>query len=311
MISLSVVFAALAAVLIDKLLGEPSDRFHPLVAFGKLANRVESRVRRPDILADITRKQGMLGWCVLVLIPTFTALVIVSLFSGNWYKIVFDVAVLYLCLGGHSLDQHARRVLSPLVRGELATARHAVAKIVRRDTQQLDQTEITQATLETVLKSGNSAFFAPLFWFLVLGAPGVIAYRAINTLDAMWGYRNRQYLEFGYLAARADDAANWIPARLTAVCYAIAGQFRPAIRCWRQQASQFASRNGGVLMTAGAGALDVQLGGPASYNGKMRQKPLFGTERLPVPGDISRALLLFWQSVVLWFGVLFLLLLVV
>ena len=138
------------------------------------------------------------------------------------------------------------------------------------------------------------------FWFALAGAPGVVAYRLVNTLDAMWGYRNQRYRDFGWAAARLDDLLNLVPARLTALSYALLGRGRDALHCWRHQARRWNGRNAGVVMAAGAGALGVRIGGPSRYGGQLRERPWLGTARAPGAGDILAALRLVSRSTALW-----------
>ncbi|MNF35034.1 cobalamin biosynthesis protein [compost metagenome] len=142
--------------------------------------------------------------------------------------------------------------------------------------------------------------FAALFWFAVAGAPGVVLYRLSNTLDAMWGYRTPRFERFGWAAARIDDVLNYLPARLTALTYALLGQSRRALGCWRRQAPQWDSPNAGPVMAAGAGALGVELGGAAIYHGEVHQRPTLG-EGAPADAEsIAGALSLLRRGVLLW-----------
>ena len=151
---------------------------------------------------------------------------------------------------------------------------------------------------------GSDAVFAALFWFCLLGAPGVVLYRLSNTLDAMWGYRNERFERFGWAAAKIDDVLNYVPARLVALTYALLGHTRLALRCWRRQAPLWDSPNAGPVMAAGAGALGVSLGGSAVYHGIEEQRPQLGEGAPPRARDIERALNLVYGGVALWMLVL-------
>lgn len=155
-------------------------------------------------------------------------------------------------------------------------------------------------TIENTLENGSDAIFAPIFWFILLGPTDALFYRLSNTLDAMLGYKNPRFYHFGYCAARLDDILNWMPARLTVLSYVLLGDSRKAWRCYRQQGSLCASPNAGPVMSAGAGCLDIQLGGPAIYHGQMQIKPKLGTKRLPENQDIKRANLLIVFTSLLW-----------
>lgn len=289
---------ALAAVVLDGLLGEPR-RWHPLVGFGKLVERLERRLHGGnDASANRLRRQGVLGVLTLLLPFTAAAAVLTALPAiGS----VFSLLMLYAALGHKSLHDHAWPVVQALQNHNEDEARRLAGFMVSRDPAALD---IPAATTESVLENGNDAVFGALFWFAVAGAPGAVLYRLANTLDAMWGYRNERYLHFGWAAARLDDLLNVIPARLTALTYAVLGQTRPALHCWRTQARAWDSPNAGPVMAAGAGALGVILGGPARYQGAWHARPILGTGRQPQSSDIESALRLVRHGVVLWLIIL-------
>ena len=294
-------WAMLAAVLIDAWLGEPS-RAHPLVAFGRLARWLEAR-----LYAD-RRGSGVLAW-LLTVMPLVVLACCAELWLGRlsaWAAIIFNVLVLYAVIGLRSLGDHALPVASALRDGNMARAHQMVGHMVSRDTQSLDERQVAAAATESVLENGNDAVFGALFWFAVLGAPGALLYRLANTLDAMWGYRTARYENFGWAAARIDDGLNYVPARLTAFSYTLLGQTRRAWRCWRTQAKLWDSPNAGPVMAAGAGALGVQLGGAAPYDGVWESRPDLGEGDLPDANAIRRSLALVRRSVVLWLVVAFL-----
>lgn len=287
--------AALSAVLLDRLLGELS-HWHPLVGFGQLASFIEKRLNRRSI------SSGLLAWLLVV---------------GPWLALAFwlrpvapftvDVVLLYFALGAQSLCEHAEAIAQPLREGRLDEARQRVGWIVSRETSALDASGVAKAGVESVLENGNDAIFATLFWFALLGGPGAVLFRLANTLDAMWGYRTERFSLFGRFAARFDDALNFIPARLTALSYALLGQTRPALACWRAQAPGWDSPNAGPVMAAGAGSLGVLLGGAAIYHGAEEIRPPLGAGPAPVAADLDRAISLIRRSLGLWLAVLFLL----
>lgn len=280
----------LLGVALDQLLGEPK-RWHPLVAFGRCARAVESRLYRKRYSA------GIAALLVVVVPPVLLAAWLQSL---GWFGTLFGVICLYAALGLRSLREHALPVAEALELGQIAAARRAVGRVVSRDTDSLNETQIAAAATESVLENGNDAVIGALFWFALAGAPGVVAYRLVNTLDAMWGYRNARYGQFGWAAARLDDLLNLVPARTTAFCYALAGRFRPALACWRLQAPLWDSPNAGPVMAAGAGALKVKLGGPAPYEGQWHERPVLGCGSAPESEHIRRALSLLHRAVALW-----------
>lgn len=295
---MSVALSCLAGVALDTLLGEPR-RNHPLVTFGRLADRLEQHFNGPE--GRGWRSHGVTAWCMAVL-PLTAAAWLLSLLPGvGWWV---EVVLLYLALGLRSLGEHLIPVANALRNRDLAAARKRVGFIVSRDTRELDEQGVARAATESALENGSDAVFAALFWFAIAGAPGVVLYRLSNTLDAMWGYRNSRFERFGWAAARIDDVLNYIPARLVALTYALLGRTGDALRCWRRQAPLWDSPNAGPVMAAGAGALGVTLGGPATYHGAVHVRPSLGVGAAPMPRDIERALDLVWGGVGIWLLVL-------
>jgi adenosylcobinamide-phosphate synthase len=287
----------LAAVLLDALIGEPA-RWHPLVGFGRWAQYFERRLNADTTRSPLT--QRLLG--ALAVTAAVGPWVLLVAVAGALPALHYWVAVaaLYFALGHQSLRQHAQRVHKALEAGNLDEARVQVSYMVSRDTAKMDARAVAAATVESVLENGNDAVFGALFWFVVAGAPGVLLFRLSNTLDAMWGYRTSRYLYFGWAAARFDDLLNFVPARLTALTYALIGSTRSALHCWRVQAPQWDSPNAGPVMAAGAGALGVGLGGGAYYHGEWEERPPLGLGAPPDAGSIRAALRLVRSGVVLW-----------
>lgn len=295
------------AVAADALLGEPR-RAHPLVAFGRLAQHVEARLC-PGAAAPASRARlrGALALLVAVLPATLVcACAIEQSHRLPALAIVLQVVVLYLAIGHRSLREHAQAVLSALRMNEPIEARRRVGFMVSRETGAMDSRCVAAATVESVLENGSDAILAALFWFAVAGAPGALAYRLVNTLDAMWGYRTPRYRHFGWAAARLDDLLNWVPARLTALSYALVSGRMAALRCWSAQARAWDSPNGGPVMAAGAGALHLRLGGAAIYHGAVKLRPVLGEGREPQAEDILRSLNLVLRALLLWLTALWL-----
>ena len=292
------VIVCIAAVLLDHVLGEPRN-WHPLVGFGNLVGRVERRLNRRPESPGRALSAGGLG--LLVLCAPFVGLAwLAEHWLGGWLLLIAQVSVLWLALSLRGLAEHGRAVSEPLARGDLEEARRRVSYIVSRDAAALDEAGVAAAASESMLENGADAVFASLFWFLLAGLPGVVLHRLVNTLDAMWGYRNARFLYFGRCAARLDDAMNWVPARLTALTYALVGHTRTAFRCWRQQAGAWDSPNAGPVMAAGAGALSVTLGGPAPYAGGLKQRPVLGVGPAPGADTVENAIRLVQRGVTLW-----------
>lgn len=283
---------------LDRALGEPR-RFHPLVGFGGWANRLERSLNRQRHTVA-QRLAGVLAWTVAVGPPVALAVWVCRQPMG-W---LLDALLLYFALGARSLGEHARPIAQHLESGDLTEARSALSRIVSRETHALSGPQIATATVESVLENGNDAIFGALFWFALLGGPGALLFRLANTLDAMWGYRTPRFVAFGWAAARLDDVLNYLPARLTALSYAVLGRTRSALACWQEQSPAWDSPNAGPVMASGAGALDVLLGGAATYQGVLEDRPTLGCGKPPGPEDIRRALRLVRSAYLLWTAII-------
>lgn len=295
------VAAALAGVLLDRWLGEPR-RWHPLVGFGRIAGALEHALNRPSRAVPRQRLAGLCGWALLVLAPAAIAWIALTGVASvaPWLAWLLHAAGLYFTLGARSLADHIGPIATALAQGDLTTARQLTARIVSRDTDDADAEALARAACESALENGNDAIFGALFWFLVGGAPAAIAFRLANTLDAMWGYRTPRLRDFGWAAARLDDLLNLVPARLTACSYALLGNTRAALRCWRAQAPAWSSPNAGPVMAAGAGAVGVTLGGGARYHGTWEARPPLGMGEAPAAAHIGACLRLVRHTLWLW-----------
>ncbi|MBF0134683.1 MAG: cobalamin biosynthesis protein [Magnetococcus sp. DMHC-1] len=273
----------LPALVLDRWLGELRCH-HPLVGFGLLAHWLEARLNRPDS----GRWHGVVAVGVLVMPPVAG---LSSLPLDTLFGTLVAVGTLYFTLGLRSLGEHGRAVWAAWQRDGLPGARGRVRLLVSRDTANLDPQGVALAGVESMLENGCDAVFGALFWFLLAGPAGALAYRLVNTLDAMWGYRTDRFLQFGWAAARLDDVMNGIPAYLTAITYGVVGQTRPALQAWRNRPA-WKSPNAGTVMASGAGALGLRLGGAAPYHGQIQVRPQLGLGSQPQMEDILRALIL-------------------
>lgn len=286
------------SLILDAILGEVR-RFHPLAGFGNCAYVIEAKLNR-----DTAQHRNFFGIIALLLliIPLTTGLIVFQWYLGN--PLIVDIAILYLAIGRKSLIQHAHSLIKPLTEGDIKQARQKVSLIVSRDTPNMQQNDIIKATLETLIENSNDAIFGAIFWYILAGAPGVLVYRLVNTLDAMWGYKNKHFIDFGWAAARLDDVMNWIPARLTVLSYSLSGRSVKIFSQSFQQAKLCASPNAGPVMSAGAQALDVKLGGDAYYHGVKINKPVLGCGREANIDDIQRAIKLVNLNVIIWVSVI-------
>ncbi len=282
----------LAAVMIDLFLGDPRWLPHPIIYIGKLITALEKALRR------CVRNERLGGVLLLLLTVGTTVGVALAVLRGasaisSVAGFAVTVFLSYACLAARSLHRESRLVADSLGRGDLAEARRYLSYIVGRDTDSLDETEIWRAAVETVAENTSDGVIAPLF-FLMLGGPALgLAYKAVNTLDSMVGYKNDRYLRFGWASARCDDVANWLPARLTGLLMVLAAPLaslsaRGAWLIMKRDGRNHASPNSGIPEAAVAGALGVRLGGTNSYFGKPVAKPTIGDSENPLNGSAWR-----------------------
>lgn len=252
----------LLAIVIDKILAEPK-MFHPLVGFGFIASWLELKMNNHQIIS------GFLAWCLVVL-PVVALAYYSEKYLGEWVGIIW----LYLAIGYQSLKQHGLAVHHALMKNDTRQASQQTQQIVSRNMEHATQKQSIKATTESILENSNDAIFAPIFWFLVAGSAGVVLYRLVNTLDAMWGYKNNRFLKFGRWSARVDDVLNWLPARLTVVGFTLVSLDIKVLRAAKRH--RWYSPNAGPVMAAGAYALKVRLGGGAFYHGQYKYRRLLG-----------------------------------
>ena len=274
-----------AMLIAEAAFGYPRRWRHPVVAVGALIDAVERRWNRGDAVRQ--RLGGVALLALLIGLATLAGGAIERL-AGHRWGLVAVVAIGTAGLAQRSLHDHVAAVLTPLARGDLPGARHAVAMIVGRDTETLDERGVAVAAIESLAESFCDGVVAPAFWFLVAGLPGLFAAKAINTADSMIGHRTPRLVWFGWASARADDLVNWLPARLSGVLVCLAG--RGGWRTMWRDAHRHASPNGGWPEAAMAGALERRLGGAISYDGEPAERAVLGAGPMPDAADLARAL---------------------
>lgn len=291
------------AYLLDRLLGEPN-RFHPLVGFGNLTNRLEQRFNHAHPDRDKTevsplaaRISGMLCWFALT---TPLPLLYYFLHQDSWLFWGLDCLILYAAIGYNSLLKHARQILLPLAAGDINQARHYCSYIVSRNTSELTEQQIARATTESMLENGHDAVIATVVWFAIGGAPLAILHRLANTLDAMWGYKNSRFIYFGWFAARMDDLLGWPTAKITTLLYGCQGNLLSALRNARIQGRQYKSLNGGWVMASGATVLGISIGGRATYDGKVVESVTLGTGPQVTTKDVEPSLTLVGNALLIF-----------
>ena len=290
-----------AAVVADLALGDPRWLPHPIIWMGNGVSRFEPIFRR---LGAPVLSGSVFAVFLIAAVFVTSSLALAAAFAIHPLAgTVVQAVMLFYCFSARSLAQAAMDVARPLMAGDLCRARTMVGYIVGRETARLDRAGVTRAAVETVAENFVDGFLSPLFFALVLGVPAAMAYKMINTLDSMVGYKNSRYFFFGRASARIDDAANFIPARIAVPVIALAaaifsyGRGRRAFSTALSQGRNHKSPNAGFSEAAFAGALGVRMGGPNIYHGKRMDKPYIGGEfKDPHPSDIARACDLMFMS---------------
>lgn len=263
---------------LDCLFADPS-KHHPVALYGQSVSTFERR-----IYAD-SKSRGVAFTAIAVATP-----VALTAAASAGAPLLMLVATTWASLGGTTLRRTGERMADRLETEDIDAARELVPWLCSRNPDALDADGIARATVESLAENTSDAVTGTLFWGAVAGAPGVVAHRAINTLDAMVGYRNDRYRQFGWASARLDDIAGYLPARLTAVATAVAGpNRREAMAAWRRDSSNHPSPNAGVVEASAAGALGLQLGGKTVYPSGVEMRPVLGRGRAPEVEDVRRA----------------------
>lgn len=266
---------------LDRMIGDPR-RGHPVAVFGSAVSALESVIyadrRRAGVVYELLSVGSVVGSAML-------------LRRGG---VMVVAAATWTVLGGRSLTRIGYAMAERLAAGDLAGARELLPSLCGRDPEALDADGLARAALESIAENTSDAAVAPVVWGAVAGVPGLLGYRAVNTLDAMVGYRSARYRRFGWAAARVDDLANLVPARITglltvAMAPLVGGRPADAVRAWRRDAGRHPSPNAGVVEAATAGALGVRLGGRTEYRHGVEQRPILGTGGPPTVDDLRRA----------------------
>lgn len=291
-----VIVVLVLALILDFIVGEVN-RYHPLVGFGNIAGAIEQRFNFSGISAGKQKRAGILAWLLLVLpLP-----LLYWLLQEKLQLWLLDIVVLYFAVGNNSLKTHALQVFRPLQHNDLEQARRYCSYLVSRDTSELDEQQVSRAVTESVLENGHDAVIASLFWYCVGGAPMVIAHRLVNTLDAMWGYKNQRFINFGWCSARADDLLGWPSAKVTALLFA--AQSKQPLQCLTNayyQARQYKSLNGGWTMASGATALNIELGGQSVYFGHSVESVTLGQGETVQVKHIKQSVQLVFRAALLF-----------
>ncbi|MHB8346168.1 MAG: cobalamin biosynthesis protein CobD/CbiB [Acidiferrobacterales bacterium] len=296
-----ILFTILLAILLDRM--APNRNGVRIWSwYGDWAESIEQRFNGG------TRVQGISAVFIAVA-PLLVAVFLADLILGEiiWVlKFIFDVVVVYLCVDLYRLGRSAQAVSTALDNGDIADAEAHLRELIGKETPEHTDAAVARATVEAVLKQANSLVIAPLFWFVILGPVGTVLQRMASALDRQWGHRSARFAEFGWAAARMDDLLGWIPARITALSYAIMGSFEDALHCWRRQAGMWSDINSGPLLASGFGAMHLdscEEPEEDAYGNKIISRTS-STDA----GDVRRVVALVWRVLLFWLGVAILML---
>jgi adenosylcobinamide-phosphate synthase len=310
-------WVVLASLAIEAAVGYPAALHawvpHPVVWAGNAISALERRWNRQQYTFAVRRLLG----CVAVLLVAGVAVLaglglewvvgvgVDAVARPPWVHLADSLVIAIVGTTGlaqRSLFDHVNNVLTSLRAGDLAASRERVSLIVGRDTRQLDATGVSAAALESLAESFNDGIVAPAFWFLIAGLPGLFVYKILNTADSLIGHKEERWRAFGWAAARADDVANLVPARIAGALLVFAGM--GGLGVMFSDASKHASPNAGWPEAAMAGALGIRLGGPATYDGVLHQRPVFGTGPAPRVAELARGLRIYvFACGLLWLAI--------
>jgi len=291
-----VLIIVLLAILLDYLIPDRQG-VKPFVWYRDWSESIEERFNGGKRIHGI-------GAVILATVPIVAGIMLVHYILGEigWlFRIAFDVVVLYLCLDVHRLGKNANAISVALESGELNEADEKLREFIGKNVPERTEANIARAAVEGVLRQGNSLIVSPIFWFILLGPFGAVLQRLSCILDSLWGHRYERFAEFGWAAARFDDLLGWVPARITAISYALMGSFEDALHCWRQRVGVWSDINSGPLLASGFGAMHMQsceLSDAGEYDERVSDLTV-----IPDAGHVQRAVALVWRVLLLWLAI--------
>ncbi|MCR4300978.1 MAG: regulatory signaling modulator protein AmpE [Sulfuricaulis sp.] len=283
----------LLAILLDRLIPDRQG-IKPFVSYRDWAESIEERFNGGK------RVHGI-GAVILATLPIVAGVMLIHYILGEigWiWRVAFDVLVLYLCLDIHRLSKTASAVSVALESGDIDEADEQLRVLIGKGVPEKSEANIALASVEGVLKRGNSLIVSPVFWFILLGPVGAVLQRLSCILDFLWGHRYERFADFGWAAARFDDLMGWIPARITALSYALMGSFEDALHCWRKRVGVWSDINSGPLLASGFGAMHMQIC-EATEEGEFEERTSDLTV-IPDAGHVQGAVALVWRVLLLW-----------
>ncbi|SFD02530.1 adenosylcobinamide-phosphate synthase CbiB [Clostridium uliginosum] len=267
--------------ILDLLIGDPENPFHPVRIIGNIASKLEKLFR--NLFNNYLKLAGLFAWIIIVLLTFGVNILIINIATkiNLYFGMILGGVLIYFCISSKGLVVEGYKVIKFLIKADIVGARKQLAFIVGRDTQSLDKQAIIRAVIETIAENMSDGVIAPLFYAGLGGAPLAMAYKAVNTLDSMFGYKNDKYMDFGYFPAKLDDVFNYIPARITGLLIVISSgilgyDYKNSFKIYKRDRYNHSSPNSAHPEAAMAGALGVELGGSNFYFGKLVEKPTIG-----------------------------------
>ena len=267
--------------ILDLFIGDPNNPVHPVRIIGKICSSLENIFRK--LLKSNLKTAGFIVWIITVAITFFTTYMLVYIFNkvNIYLGVIIEGILIYFCISSKGLIVEGFKVINYLIKDDVEKARHQLSYIVGRDTKSLDKEGIIRAVIETIAENMSDGVIAPLFYAGIFGAPLAMAYKAVNTMDSMFGYKNDKYKDFGFFSAKLDDVFNYIPARLTAYLIVITSfilrlNCKESFKIYKRDRYNHSSPNSAHPEAAVAGALGIRLGGANYYFGKLVEKPTIG-----------------------------------
>ncbi|KHD16067.1 cobalamin biosynthesis protein [Clostridium butyricum] len=293
--------------ILDLLIGDPNNPFHPVRGIGLLASKLETIFRK--LLKNSLKIAGLIVW-IITIILTFAityGIIFVCMKINRYLGVIVQGIIIYFCISAKGLVVEGYKVIKYLNEGNIEKSRKQLSYIVGRDTESLDSKGITRAVIETIAENMSDGVIAPILFAGIFGAAGSMAYKAVNTMDSMFGYKNDKYIEFGYFPAKLDDLFNYIPARVTGILIIISSFFlkrdyKNSLKIYKRDRYNHTSPNSAHPEAAMAGALDIQLGGANYYFGKIVEKPVIGDKIKEIEiNDVKRTAEILYLSAVMGF----------
>lgn len=293
--------------ILDLLIGDPNNPFHPVRGIGLLASKLETIFRK--LLKNSLKIAGLIVW-IITIILTFAityGIIFVCMKINKYLGVIVQGIIIYFCISAKGLVVEGYKVIKYLNEGNIEKSRKQLSYIVGRDTESLDSKGITRAVIETIAENMSDGVIAPILFAGIFGAAGSMAYKAVNTMDSMFGYKNEKYIKFGYFPAKLDDLFNYIPARVTGILIIISSFFlkrdyKNSFKIYKRDRYNHTSPNSAHPEAAMAGALDIQLGGANYYFGKIVEKPVIGDKIKEIEiNDVKKTAEILYLSAVMGF----------